>query len=133
MSPAAGEIHFMYVYICSHLWTSILSSKRGKQDETTGVPSVSDLCVWPRIYNVCVCLWKYISSLAPSWTQGHGAAAASPCLSGCWILHEIFSSDSSQLLFGITTHPLNLMIKIRVLCQSLPYLEIRRKILQVYH
>jgi len=63
---------------------------------------LSVVCVAGNVYTyirgvyvcaLCACsCWEYIFCLATGWTQGHGAAAASP-LAGCRILHDTFCSN----------------------------------------
>ena len=64
---------YMYLYTCIH------------------VVCMRALCA-------CIC-WEYIFSLTTGWTWGHAAAAASPLL-GCWIQHDVFSSNNILIIYN---------------------------------
>lgn len=110
LSPAAGGIclaHiYMYVYISlvnfhpvqtervvvwGH-WYCLCSCVCSEYLSVVCVVSyayayICGICV----FSVCAC-WEYIFGLVTARTQGHGTAVAL-LLSGCWIQHDIFSSD----------------------------------------
>lgn len=82
-----------YIYVCIYLTGELPSCPdREGSSMRTLVLSLFMCMLWISVRGLCSACWEYIFGLVTARTQGHGAAVAL-LLSGCWIQHDIFSSD----------------------------------------